>query len=92
MKLFFFATHLGRTRFIFAENEERAVDFFTLDLVVTAAEQSRFWCQPFPLSRVVEPHRAKLREALSLGLEGIGQFQSDGSWLIYPVGDGPPSD
>lgn len=89
MKLYFFATHRGHTRFIFAENEQKAVDLFTLDLVVTAADPSRFWCQPFPLSRVVEPHRAKLRDALSMELEGIGQYQSDGSWRIYPIGECP---
>jgi hypothetical protein len=89
MKLFFFATHLGHTRFIFAESEQKAVDLFTLDLVVIAAEPSRFWCQPFPLSRIVESHRSQLREALSIGVEGIGQYQSDGSWRIYPVGECP---
>jgi hypothetical protein len=92
MKLFMFATHLGMTRFIFALDEQKAVDLFTLELVVTAAEPSRFWCQEFPLSRVVEPHRARLREAFALQMEGIGVFQSDGSWRIYGVGERPEDD
>ena len=89
MHLFFFATHLGRTRFIFAPNEQKAVELFSLDLIVSAAEPSRFWCQPFPLSRVVENQRPKLREALALGLEGIGKYNEIGSWSIYPVGECP---
>ena len=89
MQLYFFATHLGWTRFIFARDEQKAIDLFSLDLIVLAAEPSRFWCQPFPLSRIVESQRVQVREALSLGLEGIGKCNEDGSWSIYGVGECP---
>ena len=89
MHLYFFATHLGRIRFIFARNEQKAIDLFSLDLIISAVEPSRFWCQPFPLSRIVESHRPKLRDALSLGLEGIGKYEEDGSWSVYGVGECP---
>jgi hypothetical protein len=84
-----FATHLGKTRFIFARDERQASDLFTLDLVVTAAPPSRFWCQEFPLVRIIEPHRSSLKDAFALNLEGIGVFQTDGSWRIYTVGECP---
>ena len=92
MKLFLFATHRGMTRFIFALDEQKASDLFTLELVLTAAEPSRFWHQEFPLLRVIEPHRARLREALALQLEGIGVYREEDGWSIYAVGECPDGD
>ena len=88
MRVFMFATQRGFMRFIFAHNEQQANDIWTLELVFTAAEPSTYFCQELPLSRVVEDHRDQMREALALGIEGIGEFHGKAGWRIYQIGEG----
>lgn len=88
MKVFIFATQRSFMRFIFAENQQRADAIWTTELVFTAAEPSKYFCQELPLERVVEDRRDHMREALALGVEGIGEYQDNAGWRIYPVGEG----
>lgn len=88
MKVFIFATQRSFMRFIFAENQQRANAIWTTELVFTAAEPSKYFCQELPLERVVEARRDHMREALLIGVEGIGEFDDARGWRIYPVGEG----
>ena len=48
MKVFIFATQRSFMRFIFAENQQRADTIWTTELVFTAAEPSKYFCQELP--------------------------------------------
>lgn len=88
MKVYIFATQRGFMRFIFAESQEQADAIWTTELVFTAAEPSKYFCQELPLNRVVEDRRDHMREALAIGVEGIGEFDDARGWRIFPVGEG----
>lgn len=88
MKVYIFATQRGFMRFIFAESQQRADAIWTTELVFTAAEPSKYFCQELPLDRVVDDRREQMREAVAIGVEGIGEFNDAMGWRIYQVGEG----
>ena len=57
MKVYIFATQRGFMRFIFAETLQQADAIWTTELVFTAADPSKYFCQELPLERVVEANQ-----------------------------------
>ncbi len=85
MKLFFFATNRGVYRFLFAESEQRAVEMFSLYLIITEMPPTKFWVREMTVEQLFDPHREPLQEALSRGIEGVGHYVGNKQWRIRPL-------
>lgn len=82
MKLHFFATDTGVYRFVFAATDQRAVDLFSLYLILAELPPSKFWLREMRVEQLVEPHGEALRDALSRGIEGFGEYRGGTGWTI----------
>lgn len=87
MKLHFFATDTGVYRFVFAHNDQRAVELFSLYLILAEIQPSKFWLREMRPDQLVDPHKEPLREALSRGIEGFGEYIGGKRWEIRSLED-----
>jgi hypothetical protein len=82
VKLHFFATDTGVYQFVFAPTDQRAVELFSLYLVLAEVQPSRFWFREMRPGQLMDPHREPLRDALSRGVEGFGEYTGGRRWTI----------
>jgi hypothetical protein len=85
MKLYFLATDMGCAEFLFAEDEERAVEVFSIYAVLARLRLSRFWFRELVPDALPSPTREQLTEALASRVEGFGRFDENTGWAITPA-------
>ncbi|MFC7499046.1 hypothetical protein ACFQRC_07400 [Enterovirga sp. GCM10030262] len=82
MMLFFFSNDRGFDRNVFAIGQHRASELFLAHQVLNNVPVCRYWCERVTVGGIVEPHRTHLRQALELGMEGVGTYDESTGWRI----------
>jgi hypothetical protein len=85
MKLYFLATDTGCAEFLFADNEDRAVEVFSIYAVLSRIRLARFWFREIVPDALPPQSREDLLGALSENIEGFGHLENGTGWVIHPV-------
>ena len=85
MKLYFLATNAGCAEFLFADDEQRAIEIFSIYAVLARFRPSRFWCRQVAPQSLPRPSRQQLEDALASAIKGFGRVDQQGGWCIQSV-------
>lgn len=91
MMLFEIECEHGNHKSIFARCEHDAVDQFVAWQMVNDAPMGSFIVQRITISAQAGLRAVQLREALGLGIQGIGVYDEHRGWQIGPVEDERPN-
>jgi hypothetical protein len=88
MMLFFVEDQCaGNHKHIFARNVDHAAEQFVAWQIGNEVEMGTFTIERVTIGSIFEPNGTHLRNALALGIEGIGSYDDQLGWTIRPVSD-----
>ena len=87
MKLFFCSTNSGCFEFLFTTDEQRAIQLFSIYVVLAKAGPAKMWFNELTTTTVIPAHLEHLQTALSLGVEAFGSFDEKEGWVMCLVQD-----
>lgn len=90
MMLFFVECEHGNDKHIFARSFDHAAEQFVAWQIGNEVEMGSFTVARVTIGSIIEPAATHLRDALALGVEGIGSYDDQLGWTIRPLSDERP--
>ncbi len=87
MRLFFCSTDTGCFEFLFTTDEQRAIQLFSIFVVLAKVRPTRMWFNELTSETVIPEHREHLREAQSRGVEAFASYEDRNGWVMRLVQD-----
>ena len=87
MRMYFLTTDTGCFEFLFTTDEQRAIQLFSIYVVLVKARPRKMWFTELTPDTVIPEHREHLREALSQGVEAFGSYEDGKGWVMRLVQD-----
>lgn len=90
MMLFEIECQYGNDKFVFGWSEQKAVEQFVTWQMANEAPAGDFTVKRITISSQSDIRATHLREALGLGIQGIGVYDAHHGWEIRSVDDERP--
>jgi hypothetical protein len=87
MRLYFFTTDNGCFEFLFTTDEQRAIQLFSIYVVLGKVQPTRMWFSELTPTTVIPEHRQHLEEALARQVEAFASYERPNGWVMVLAQD-----